>query len=321
MSGQTYTVGSNAPIQIFPAGQQGALTVRNSGSVTVYLSSVNTLSGGYPIEPNTQQGWNPGVPLYAYTASGEATILVFDGVSIIPSNTIEVASPVVAGSDFVHLGTVTGALGSGPVFDVRPYASVTIVLASTVSGGGQARAGITWESGQAGLSWGLGSDAIEATRPGRSVAQLLVKGPTLRVAPPGDNTFVYVFASARAIPRETYQTYPEVEDPRAIEANYSTMNSLYIPVGETRGIRPPSRSGNALLSVLTSTPTNSGSGLHIMIKNTTIGTTLYRDVVYSASNYTPARIPFIAPRTPIDIVFYNTSGWVQDLIIGLVWEG
>lgn len=79
MSVQTYPVSSPTPVGIYPAGQQGALTVSNdSVTATAYLSDLPN-NNGYALRPGAAITWDAGKALYAYVAVGSpATLTVID---------------------------------------------------------------------------------------------------------------------------------------------------------------------------------------------------------------------------------------------------
>jgi hypothetical protein len=78
-----YIVGSEAPLSLFPDGQQGRLSILNEGPSTVYLEGDSSLttSLAVPLPPTGIIHWDRNTPLFVKTISGEATLKVTrDGV-------------------------------------------------------------------------------------------------------------------------------------------------------------------------------------------------------------------------------------------------
>lgn len=76
MSANAYTVNSVAPIQIFPDGAGGALTLYNTDTTnTVYVGEYPD-NNGFPMSPGMTLSWDAGRSLYAYVDAGNTVSLV-----------------------------------------------------------------------------------------------------------------------------------------------------------------------------------------------------------------------------------------------------
>ncbi len=112
MSFQTYDLVDTAPASIFPAGQQGRLTVRNVGTAPVYLVD-NPIAGlGWNLAVGDCVSWNRATPLYAsvVTAGMTSRILVTDANDLLPLSAVNATV-----SGIVNVGAPVNVQGGGEI--------------------------------------------------------------------------------------------------------------------------------------------------------------------------------------------------------------
>lgn len=135
MPTQTYTVASEQPIQIYPAGLQASLLIRNNDSTNhVFLATVAS-GTGFDLGPGSAIVWSPGNALYASVTLGKpvtVTLLdnggdLFDASAIAAQISISGAPPVDAPVTLVSSTSNVGNFSSGSL-NVQSYQSVKIVI-------------------------------------------------------------------------------------------------------------------------------------------------------------------------------------------------
>lgn len=130
----TYTATSVSPLQVYPAGQQESVLVRNTETLNhVYLS--NLASGvGFDLGPGSSMIWAQGNPLYVSvldsTLPATVTVLdnggdLFDASAIAAQISISGAPPIDAPEIFFN----GDADGGGVDYDVTRYQSLFISVA------------------------------------------------------------------------------------------------------------------------------------------------------------------------------------------------
>lgn len=78
ISNQTYVINANSPTPVFPYGIQTAVTLKNVGATSVYVTPDPVISGGYEIIAGSTVRWESERKLYAYTQSGNGNLQVLE---------------------------------------------------------------------------------------------------------------------------------------------------------------------------------------------------------------------------------------------------
>lgn len=135
MATQTYTVASEQPIQIYPAGLQASLLIRNNDSTNhVFLATLPS-GTGFDLGPGSAIVWSPGNALYASVKLGKpvtVTLLdnggdLFDASAIAAQISISGAPPIDVPATLVSSTSNAATVSSGSL-NVQAYQSVKIVI-------------------------------------------------------------------------------------------------------------------------------------------------------------------------------------------------
>lgn len=157
----TYTITGPTPIN--PTALQAAVTVRNLGTETLYLSSspITSASSGFPLGSGSSMVWDAGRPLYAYATNGAMGVSdnsgnLFDASAVasellasglagqIASQIAISGAPPLPLHDVLFSGVVTAGV---PVqLDVSKYSSLIVVATTNIASLESAR-GVFYRSG------------------------------------------------------------------------------------------------------------------------------------------------------------------------------
>lgn len=317
MTNTPYTVTGVAPIQIYPAGLQSAVTLLNTGRETIYVTSMNSAQNGYPLTAGNSYSWRADTPLYAYVVGGvSSTMLVVDTGDVLPMGAVGINGPVASLNTYTYLGQYQFNAPIGPL-SLAGYASIILVPINFGVAGFDV--GILW--GNDGINfYDVGDGAGWNTTSVGGVYITSVKAGLAQFAVTnsgGSNVFFNVYASANPIPGSYFNSANPAVAPFEAQKTYVT-NALAAGTGQT--IQVASLAGQAHVTFTTAgVATNTNNGL-IVEFNDGAGRLIDRHVMFDPNPFQAATYDVVFPRRAVQVQVTNFTAVVQTVTVSVTYD-